>query len=59
MVSSIHHTRTKFSSLWLSLVFDWALFRTINVDQRGEKTESERYQRLLAMTICRDTLDQR
>ena len=32
----------KFSLLWLSLVFDWALFRTINVDQRGGKTESER-----------------
>ena len=24
---------------------------TINVDERGGKTESERYQRLLAMTI--------
>ena len=41
----------KFSLVWLSLVFEWALFRTINVDQRGWKTESERYQRLLAMTI--------
>ena len=32
-------------------MFGWALFRTINVDQRGGKTESERYRRLLAMTI--------
>ena len=39
--------------LWslTSLGFDWALFRTINVDQGGGKTESERFQRLLAMTI--------
>ena len=39
--------------LWslTSLRFDWALFRTINVHQRGGKTESERLQRLLAMTI--------
>ena len=44
-------TWAKFSLVWLSLVFGWALFRTINVDQRGGKTESERYQRLLAMTI--------
>ena len=43
--------RAKFSLVWLSLVFEWALFRTINVDQRGGKTESERYQRLLAMMI--------
>ena len=41
----------KFSLVWLSLVFGWALFRYINVDQRGGKTESERCQRLLAMTI--------
>ena len=39
--------------LWslTSLRFDWALFTIINVDQRGGKTESERFQRLLAMTI--------
>ena len=36
---------------WFSLVFDWALFRTTNVDQRNGKTESERDQRLLEMTI--------
>ena len=56
-------SRAKFSLVWFSLVFDWALFRTINVDQRGGKTESEGYQRLLAMTIWTgyvgSTLDQR
>ena len=50
-VNGVNKTRAKFSLLWLSLVFDWALFRTIDVDQRCGKTESERYQRLLAMTI--------
>ena len=52
-------TRGGFSLVWFSLVFDWALFRTINVDQCGGKTESERYQRLLAMMICTGYVEQR
>ena len=48
-----YHTyvRGEFSLVWFSHVFDWALFRNINVDQRNGKTESERDQRLLEMTI--------
>ena len=49
--SSSRPIRGGFSLIWFRFVFDWALFRTINVDQRGGKTESERCQRLLAMTI--------
>ena len=49
------------SFLWplTSFGLDWALFRTINVDQRGGKTESERFQRLVAMTIWTGNVDQR
>ena len=42
-----------------SLGFDWALFRTITVDQRGGKTESERFTGLVAMTIWTGKVDQR
>ena len=43
-----------------SFGFDLALFRTINVDQRGGKTESKQFQRLLlAMTIWTGHVDQR
>ena len=45
------HNRAMFLWSLTSLGFDRALFKTINVDQRGGKTESERFQRLLAMTI--------
>ena len=46
-----HQSRATFLWSLSSLGFDWALFRTINVDQHGGKTESERFQRLLAMMI--------
>ena len=42
-----------------SLGFDWTLYRTIIVDQRGGKTESERFTRLVAMTIWTGNVDQR
>ena len=51
MQNQLIQARATFLWSLTSFGFDWALFRTINIDQRGGKTESERFQRLLAMTI--------